>query len=57
MIQYKVVSELFQKLRLPIYASQFMLIIPVLSDPFNLETTKEGEKLRNVEYLWKEKSF
>ena len=51
MIQYKVVSELFQKLRLPIYASQFMLIIPVLSDPFNLETTKEGEKSRNVEYL------
>ena len=43
MIQYKVVSELFQKLRLPIYASQFMLIIPVLSDPFNLETAKEGK--------------
>ena len=34
-----------------------VIIIPVSSDPLNLEPVKEGEKLQKIEYLENEKSF
>ena len=42
--EIKVVSDLFQKLHLVIYASQFIIIIPVSSDTLNLENVERKEK-------------
>ena len=57
MMQYKVVFELFQKLHLQIYASQFMIswIIPFPFVLFSLE--RNGRKLQKFEYLENENGF
>ena len=60
MMQYKVPFELFQKLRLQIYESQFVTssIIPLPFVPLNLEIVERKEKkLPKFEYLKKEDSF
>ena len=51
--------ELFQKLHLQIYASQFMTsqINPLSFVLLYLESGKEGKKLQKFEYLENEKSF
>ena len=54
------VVELFQKLRLQIYASQFMTsqIIPLLFVLLYLESVeRKGKKLQKFEYLQNKKSF
>ena len=55
----KAVFELFQKLHLVIYASQFMAsyIIPISFVPLNLESVERRGKLQKFEYLKNEKSF
>ena len=58
MMQYEVVVELFQKLHLQIYVSQFMTsqIIPLPLFLLYLGSV-EREKLQKFEYLENEKSF
>ena len=54
------VFELFQKLHLQIYASQFMTssIIPLPFALLNLESVeRKGKKLQKFEYLENKKSF
>ena len=54
------VFELFQKLHLQIYASQFktLLIIPLPFVLLNLESLEwKGKKLQKIKYLENEKSF
>ena len=55
----KAVFELFKKLHLQIYASQFMTswIIPVLFVLLSLEIVERKGKIQKCEYLEKEKSF
>ena len=61
MILCKVVFELFQNLRLQIYASQMHDIINYSISICPLESVekcgKEGKKLQKIEYLENEKSF
>ena len=61
-MKYKVVFELFQKLQLQIYASQFMTsqVIPIsiIICPFESgKCGKEGKKLQKFESLENKKSF
>ena len=59
MMSCKVVFELFQKLHMQIYASQFMTINYSTSiSPFgSAKCEKEGEKLQKSEHLKNKKSF
>ena len=60
MMQYKAVFELFQKLHLQIYVSQFMTlqIIPLPFVLLYLEIVERKEKkLQKSEYFQNEKSF
>ena len=60
MMQYKAVFELFQKLHLQIYASQFITseIIPLPFVSLNLESVEGKVKnLQKFEYLKNKKSF
>ena len=59
MVQYKTVLELFQKLNLLIYASQFVHIINYPTFIYSIESGNCGKKEKNLqqfEYL-KKKSF
>ena len=60
MMSCKVVFELFQKLHLQIYASQFMIseITPLSFVLLNLESVeRKGKKLQKFEYLENVKGF
>ena len=57
-MSYEAVFELFQKVHLLIYGSQFMTqIVPLSFVLFNLESGKERKKLQKFEYLEIEKTF
>ena len=58
MMQYKTFVELFQKLYLQIYATQFITNYSTFMCPFvSGECGKEGKKLQKFEDLDNEKSF